>query len=89
MVQWFARREDISMKMFTDSPLQEVKTEFVIAKLWCSSKATICSAARKNTQLRCGQCTWYSDIRMKFANDREMALLSPQSPFHITPRGMI
>lgn len=70
MVQWFARREDISMKIFTDNPLQGLRTEFVIAKLWCSSKETIFTAARKKTQLCCGQCTPYPDIRMKFANDR-------------------
>lgn len=73
------------MKIFADNCLQEAKPEFVTAKLWHSSRQQRSPHLRQKTQLCRGQCIEYPDIKMKFANDREMVLMSPQSPFYITP----
>lgn len=44
--KWFARRENIFMKIFADDCLQEAKPEFVTAKLWHPLKATTFSASK-------------------------------------------
>jgi len=49
------------MEIFSGNPLQKfLKTEFAIPKLWCSSKVTIFSAARKNDSVMLWTVYWVS-----------------------------